>query len=631
MAPNDVNPYQRETAPYRKDQFDNSREPGEQSLTGWWIRSQSSFHGGTGINFYDPTAGESIGYRFNDSQGVNVWTKGQVSLLKDTSNVHAITTAVNTSTTTKAEQHIRSIRYSSTDAILVHDGYDVDRIDADGTVVKWVDYTSGTDDPVYAICDDGKFAYWITNDTASGKLEFNKKLLSASGATAPTVVFTKVGLTVTAAEMEYVKDRIILCVNNEVYELTSASTALPATAVYTNPNTNYTYTSITASGPAIYTAGHSGIYSTIQKYTLGSNGSMPTLTQASVAAEFPPGEIVHKIYYYLGKIMIGTSEGMRVAEINEVDGSLLYGPLIFESTQPVYDFAARDRFVWATTGVGTNAGLTRVDLSQLIEGEALRFAYANDISGTQSTAHQTTAVGFVGTTNRLAFASAYDSTNGAVYIESASVLASSGYVTTGAIRYGTLEPKNYKLLRARGDYANGAMDLQSIDSASNIYNIISYNSTIGTPEAATTNPEGPQEFLSYKFTLSRSASDTSKGPVFKGYQAKALPATKRQRLIQFPVWCFDIEKDRYNVQTGYEGRAWERIQTLEEIEAQGDIVNVQDFTTGERIQAVIERIDFSRKTPPNGQFDGFGGLLLVTVRSVLQCQQQIMQQQQQRL
>jgi hypothetical protein len=161
------------------------------------------------------------------------------------------------------------------------------------------------------------------------------------------------------------------------------------------------------------------------------------------------------------------------------------------------------------------------------------------------------------------------------------------------------------------------MDMQSIDSISNVYNIITYNSSIGTPEAATTNPEGPQEFLSYKFTLSRSASDTSKGPIFKGYQAKALPATKRQRLIQFPVWCYDIEKDRYNVQTGYEGRAWERIQTLEEIEAQGDIVNVQDFTTGERIQAIIERIQFDRKTPPSGQFDGFGGLLLVTVRSVL--------------
>ena len=617
IAPTDQNPYQRETAPYRKDQFDNSREPGEQSLTGWWLRSQSSFHGGAGIKFFDPSAGESIGYRYFDSQGVNPWVKGQVTLLKDTSNVHAITTPVNTTTTTKAEQHIRSIRYSNTDAILVHDGYDVDRIDADGTVVKWVDYTSGTDDPVYAICDDGKFAYWITNDTASGKLEFNKKLLSASGATAPTVVFTKVGITVTAAEMEYVKDRIVLCVNNEVYELTSASTALPATAIYTNPNTNYTYTSITASGPAIYTAGHSGIYSTIQKYTLGSNGAMPTLTQASVAAEFPPGEIVHKIFCYLGYMLIGTSKGLRVANINDQDGSLEYGPLIFESTQPVYDIACADRFAWATTGVGSNAGLTRVDLSQLIEGEPLRFAYSTDLAGVQSTAHPTTAVAFVGTTNRLAFCSAYNTTNGAVYIESASTLVTSGYLQTGAIRYGTLEPKNFKFVRARGVYTYGAMDIQTVEENGNINNVISYNSAVGTPEAATTNPETPQEFLSYRFTLSRSASDTSQGPVFKGFQAKALPATKRQRLIQFPVWCFDVEKDRYNVTTGYEGRAWERIQILEAIEAEGDIVNVQDFTTGERVQAIIEQIQFSRKTPPSGNFSGFGGLLTVTVRTVL--------------
>ena len=83
------------------------------------------------------------------------------------------------------------------------------------------------------------------------------------------------------------------------------------------------------------------------------------------------------------------------------------------------------------------------------------------------------------------------------------------------------------------------------------------------------------------------------------------------------MWCFDVEKDRYNVTTGYEGRAWERIQILEAIEAEGDIVNVQDFTTGERVQAIIEQIQFARKTPPSGKFSGFGGLLTVTVRTVL--------------
>jgi hypothetical protein len=424
-------------------------------------------------------------------------------------------------------------------------------------------------------------------------------------------------IVITYAAMDFIKDRIILCVNNRVYELATNSTSLPS-PVYTNPNTNYHYTSVAASGPAIYTAGHSGIYSTIQKYTLTTAGAMPTLTQAVVAAEFPTGEIVEKLYYYLGYMMIGTSKGVRVATINDQDGSLAYGPLVVETSQPVYDFIARDRFVWCTSGIGAlDAGLIRIDLGQSIEGEPLRFAYANDLQVTQSTEHYTTGVTFIGTTNRLAFCTAHNTTDGAIYMESATVLRPTGYVTTGAIRYGTLEPKNFKLIRARGDFTHGAMDIYAIDPSENIYTIITYNSAVGTPEAATTNPEGPQEYLSYKFTLSRSATSTSQGPVFKGYQAKALPATARQRVIQFPVWCYDVETDRYNVKTGYEGRAWERIQLLEDVEKLGDIVNVQDFTTGERVQALIEKVNFVRKTPPSGQFDGFGGLLLITVRTVL--------------
>lgn len=624
LAPTDANPYQRETAPYRKDQFDNSREPGEQSLTGWWIRSQSSFHGGAGIKFYDPTSGESTGYRFFDSQGVDVWTKGQVTLLKDVTSVHQVTTAVGV----KAEQHVRSIRWSNTDGVLVHDGLDVDKISSSGTVTHFIDYNAGTSEPVYAICDDGVNAYWITNQVAGGanKAHFFKKPLTGdttTGVTYPavtgdvTLMFTVTGLVVTKAELEFVKDRIVACINNAVYEISPTASSLP-TAVYTNPNTNYTYTSITASGPAIYTAGSSGLYSTIQKYTLSTAGAMPTLTQASVAAELPPGEVVHKIYYYLGYMIIGTSRGVRVAAVNDQDGSLSYGPLIVETSQPVYDFAARDRFVWCASGIGSlDGGLIRIDLGQTIEGENLRFAYANDLQVTQTTTHHTTALAFIGTTNRLAFTTAFNTTDGAVYLEEASTLRSTGYLQTGGIRYGTLEPKNYKFLRGRGDVTNGAIDIRTVDSAGNTYTVISYNSSVGTPEAATGSPTGPQEYISYKFTLSRSASNTSLGPIFKGYQSKALPATKRQRLIQFPVWCYDVETDRYNVLAGYEGRAWERIQTMEDIEAAGDIINVQDFTTGERVQALIERINFTRVTPPSKRFDGFGGLLTITVRTVL--------------
>jgi hypothetical protein len=630
LAPTDQNPYQRETAPYRKDQFDNGTEPGEQSLTGWWIRSQSSFHVGDGINFYDPSAGEASKYRFADSQGVDVWTKGEVKLLKDVDNNHITTGAIVGTDHQHVNQHVRPIQYNGTNAVLLHDEFDVDKIVPGADPVHFIDYISGTDRKVFAICDDGVYAYWVTNKTAGGaqRLTMFKKPLtgnSTTGSSNPTAsgdviqMFQSGDEEIIYAKMEFIKDRIILCVNNKVYEFPTNTDAIgDGTLVYTNPNTNYHYTSVAASGPAIYTAGHSGIYSTIQKYTLTTAGAMPTLTQAIVAAEFPAGEIVEKIYYYLGYMLIGTNKGVRVATINDQDGSLAYGPLVVETSQPVYDFAARDRFVWCASGIGAlDAGLIRIDLGQNIENEPLRFAWANDLQVTQSTEHYTTGVSFIGATNRLAFCTAYNSTNGAIYTESATVLRPTGYVTTGAIRYGTLEPKNFKFIRARGDFTYGAMDIFAIDAANNTYTIITYNAAIGTPEAATTNPEGPQEYLSYKFTLSRSATSTSQGPVFKGYQVKSLPATARQRVIQFPVWCYDVETDRYNVKTGYEGRAWERIQLLEDVEKLGDIVNVQDFTTGERVQALIEKVNFVRKTPPSGQFDGFGGLLLITVRTVL--------------
>ena len=694
LAPTDTNPYQRETAPYKKDQFDNSKEPGEQSLTGWWIRSQSSFHGGTGIRFFDPTSGESTGYRFADSQGVDVWTKGQVTLLNETFENHITTATINT-TNNKPQQHLRSIRYNNTDAVLLHDGHDIDKhyqpvtasisnkaltsnvatlttsanhsfvvgmeititgVDAtfngvytitavtsntfsyaktatnvsstavspvgsaSSTITHFVDYNAGSAEPVYAVCDDGVNAYWVTNAVQAGqqKLHMFKKPLTGNAANTAdeTQMFFATGTTVTDACMEYVKDRIVLTVNNKVYEIAPNATSLP-TPVYTNPVTTYVYTSITASGPAIYTSGHNGIVSTIQKYTLNTSGAMPTLTQAIVAAEFPPGEIVYRIYYYLGYLMIGTNKGIRAAIINDQDGSISYGPLIVETSQPCYDFAARNRFVWCATGIGSlDAGVIRIDLSTSVEGESLRFAYANDLQYVQETTHYTTGVAFYGTSNNLSFCTAYNSTNGHVYRELPSVKKSSGYLTTGAVRYSTLEPKNYKFIRARGTFTNGAMDIATVDANNSPYAIITYNAAIGTPEAATNSPVGPQEYISYKFTLSRSASNTSLGPTFKGFQAKSLPATKRQRLIQFPVWCYDVETDRYNVLAGYEGRAWERIQRLEDIEAAGDIINVQDFTTGERVQALVERVSFIRKTPPSARYDGFGGLLTITVRTV---------------
>jgi len=616
-AISDARPYIRQTAPYRKDQFDNGQEPGEQSLTGWWIRSQMSFHSGSGIKFYDPaTTDENGHYRFTDSKGVDVWTKGQVTLLKNVTSSHITTGAI--ASNGRPQQSLRSIKWNTTEGVLLRDEYDVDKIAIDGTVTHFIDYNAGTGVyPVYSICDDGTKAYWITNATSGGTTKltvYSKPLTGSSASTADEVkLFDDSGI-VTNAIMDYVKERIILCANNKVYEFSTSATALP-TPIYTHPASTHVYTSVAASGAAIYIAGYNGIQSTIQKFTLSSNGTLPTLTSAVVAAELPVGEIVHKIFYYLGYMMIGTNKGIRAAVVSDQDGSINYGPLIVETSQPCYDFAARDHFVWCATGVNGEPGVIRIDLSNEIE--TLRFAYANDIYYAGITGHQTTGCAFADGTNRLVFCTSYaDSTNGSTYIEDASTLMSSGYITTGYIRYGTLEPKNFKRLLGRGLFEYGSLTMETVDQNGTEYDHITYSADVPPVEVTTSSPETAQEYVAYKFILTRDADDSTKGPTFKGYQAKATIATPRQRVMRFPVYCFDVETDRYNVQVGYEGRAMARILALEDIEESGDVLNWQDITSGESRQVVIEQINFTRMTPPDKRFDGFGGIVEITIRTV---------------
>ena len=616
-AVNDARPYQRQTASFKKQQFDNGSEPGEQSLEGWWIRSQTSFHSGAGIKFYDPgTTDENGHYRYTESKGLNVWTKGQVTLLNNCTSTHLTTGAIASNGT--PQQHVRSIKWDTTSGVLVHDEYDVDKVALDGTITHFIDYNAGSAYPVYAICDDGTYAYWITKITDAGVVKtamYKKPLTGSSASTADEVQMWKdSGIVVSNATMEYVKERIVMCINNKVYEIASSATALP-TALYTHPSSTHVYTSISASGPAIYVSGYNGIQSTIIKFTLSTAGVMPTLTSAVVSAELPVGEITHKIYYYLGYMLIGTNKGVRVATVSDQDGSISYGPLIVETSQPCYDFAARDHFVWCATGVNGEAGVIRIDLSN--EVSPLRFAYANDLYMDGVTGHYTTGCAFADGTSRLVFVTAYaNSSNGGIYIEDASTLRTSGYLTTGFIRYGTLEPKNFKRLLGRGDFSYGSMTLETVAQDGTEYDHITYDATVDPVEITTSSPSASQEYVAYKFLLTRDATDTTQGPIFKGYQAKATIATPRQRVMQFYVYNFDTETDRYNVEFGYSGRAFERQLLLEEIEESGDIVTYQDLTTGESRQVQIESVQLIGVTPPDKEQSGFGGVLQITIRTV---------------
>ena len=597
-AINDTRPYIRQTAPFKKDQFDNGSEPGEQSLTGWWIRSQSSFHSGMGIKFFDTQRSfQSVDARYTryaDSRNIDVWTEGQATLLKETANMSGVTTGI---------YKLISAQSGSNDVVI---GYipgttTIKSFAADGTVITTYAPTGLGNILDGGVCTDGTRLFVADSDHI-----YQGPINAASAG------WSEYYPTGSRATLAWVKQRLVAAVTNSIYELTAPAgiyAALP-TPVYTHPNTEWKWTSISESGGAIYAAGYAGGNSAIYKFTLTSAGVMPTLTSGVVAAQFPIGEVVNKIEYYLGYLMIGTNKGVRASVVSETDGSINYGPLIIEDSNGVYDFAFRDRFVWLTSSIGGFAGLYRIDLSNEIS--TLDFAYATDAYLDGITGYAT-SVDFVGNSNQVAFTTS--GSNG-IAIQSTTVLAISGYLTTGNIRYGTLEPKNFKRLLGRGDFTYGSMTLETVDKNGVEYDHISYDANIAPIEVTTSNPATAQEYVAYKFIMYRDATVTTSGPIFKGYQAKATIATPRQRIVKFPVYCFDVETDRFNTVVGYQGRAFEKMQRLEDIETSGDVLTWQDLSTGESRQAVIEEITFTRMTPPDKRFDGFGGVLEITIRTV---------------
>jgi hypothetical protein len=43
---------------------------------------------------------------------------------------------------------------------------------------------------------------------------------------------------------------------------------------------------------------------------------------------------------------------------------------------------------------------------------------------------------------------------------------------------------------------------------------------------------------------------------------------------------------------------------------------ITDFRTGEQFTGIIEEIDFINKTPSDKRYSGYGGLMLITIRSI---------------
>lgn len=592
-------PYVRETVQIRKQQFDNSQSPGEQSLDGWWLRSQQTFHGGAGLVYADVSSTDPLNLtRFDASRNVDVWTQGEVSLLP------AVRTATGSPVATTADA-TEFVYDDGTNAAMYVTGSAITVVLAASVVAT--SFAAVTGAAIQSVASDGSYMYLATADGVYAAA------IPATSATAFAWAkeYTVAGTTV---HINFLKQRLMLSVDNSIYELSVHPAGPPAvlpTAKYTDTDPAMKFYSFAESSTAIYAVGNNGVRGSVLKFLLSSTGTIPTLTGGAVALQLPSGEVPWSAFGYLGTFLgVGTSKGVRVAVANDA-GDLQYGPLLFTSTSPVKGWSARDRFLYCgvTGGHDGDSGLYRIDLG--LEVSDLRFAYASDLSKAGDTA-AAGPVAHLGASSLVSFATAAD-----VYVEEASTLSETGYLLTAKIRFGTLEPKLFKLLRVRGPALTGPLSFSVVDelgSESGSYNFAEGESP-GVADVAISSPTEPQDYISLRFTLGRDDINPAAGGLFVGYQLKALPATVRQRMIQLPLLCFDFEVDSAGNRHGADGTALGRLTTLENLERTGNSVVLQDLSADTNQSVVIEQVRFQQTAPPPAH-SGFGGMVLLTLRTI---------------
>jgi hypothetical protein len=196
-------------------------------------------------------------------------------------------------------------------------------------------------------------------------------------------------------------------------------------------------------------------------------------------------------------------------------------------------------------------------------------------------------------------------------------LEATGFVQSGAVRYGTLELKNFDSIRmeiARPIKGSTTIKVVDRDGTATSVGVADTSSNLDQ-SFAVGYPTVPQQQLAVRLELARDATDATTGPIIQGWQIRALPAVTRAELLRLQLSCFDFERDQYGVLKGYTGSALARWQALRDTVNYGPTVRLQDLNTLETLTVVVEELSFTQIAPPTDG-SGFGGVVSLTVRTV---------------
>ena len=485
--------FQRQYDARVRDSVDQSAEPGESAINpqGLWRRSQSSWHYGAGQTYSDTADAEA--FRFNTSKGVNVWDKGEVTLLKDTTQVLADAAATLRALTVGTRLYVATggdVKYTT-------------------NLSTFTDCTSEPGGDVGGMATDG-FNVFVAF-AADGVHKVTTSTDAFSSYVTGTDTFTN---------LSYVKGRLMASLLNAVYNFTSGGG--PGSALFTHLNTGFRWVGFAGGQNHIYMGGFAGNQSLIYRTTIKADAS--SLDTPIVAAELPAGEIITSLDSYLNYILIGTTDGIRVAT-SDVDGNLVVGALI-DINSSVLSFSGNGRFVWFnyTNFDATSTGLGRLDLGVFIASN--QPAYASDL--------MVTAQGTVSSVNTINGRPVFVVVGSGIYVEHATDVVSTGYLESGVYRWGVPDAKFIPKWDLRCRPLDGSITL-AVKSDGGSYHSFQAFSLADAKEKTITGLEDKIFEAEIKITLDRSSTDSTVGPELTRWMGRAYAAPLRSQIFSVPL------------------------------------------------------------------------------------------------
>jgi|688.fasta_scaffold100983_3 hypothetical protein len=588
----DQYPHQRMLAKVVKDQIDSSQNPGDNSLQGWWTRSQTDWSAGAGQEFMEPITEPNVSRRFRNSAGVDVFTKpGNISLLPVAGTV--------------------ALGKEATKALLVKAGPMAFMASGD-LVTRYNTETDATD-----------------TATAGGivgglVVAGNKLLVSIPGKIKATLIEGEMALTdaftcdpAVTPQAWWVKNRVLIGVGPKLHENPGVpgDTAVDLTADTPKvdmKDPSWIFTGATSTPKSILLSGHGAASSSILALTLDpNNGELPAFTAPFVVAEFPTNEKVTDVESYLGTFVgIASTAGIRIGQLNDA-GGLTYGPLL-GSPKPSTDtrvFSSYDRFLsYPVEDAGDGrGGMVIIDLSGLEkDGRApwstwIRVAGTSPVTGAIMTGERTAIMVAPGAP-------------AVMWSADSDSLLDTGWLDSSYIRFGTLEGKNFQSVKvsAYPDFA-GRVDVTYHDESDRPVSVGSMTEQTGSEKLFSIGARSSMSTMALRFTLT---PDDASGPTLTAWSVRAYPAVdNRGQTVLLPLLNFDFEKDQYGVTFGYEGRAWNRWNALMTACTNGANLLVKEAQSSGSYVALADDATFTQTAPPT-RASGFGGIIQLVLRTV---------------